>query len=72
MSDVLDVAFIAYFTLLATVSSLIQQFYDYLFWRDILTEQFYYGQENAQDAEVQYQNGIYGLKLAMSYIREYL
>lgn len=66
-----DVAFIAYFTLLATVSSIIQQFYDYTFWKDIMEAQFLYAQEHAHDAEVQYQNAIFGLKLALSYVREY-
>lgn len=65
-----DVAFIAYFTLLATTSSIIQQFYDYVWWRDIMEEQFLHGQEDPYDAEVQYQNEIFGLKLALSYVRE--
>lgn len=64
-----DVAYISYFTFLATVSSIIQQLYDYILWRDIMIEQFYYGKQHADDAETQYQRGIMGLKLALSYIR---
>ncbi|KAJ4391519.1 hypothetical protein N0V93_005137 [Gnomoniopsis smithogilvyi] len=63
------VAFISYFTLLATVSSLVQQLYDYILWVDIMTWQFWYGKDHMDDAEVQYQNEIFGLKLALSYIR---
>ncbi|KAG8166234.1 hypothetical protein KVR01_004786 [Diaporthe batatas] len=63
------IAFIAYFTLLATYSSIIQQLYDYIFWRDLMVAQYYYGKDHADDAEVQYQKGIFGLKLVLSYIR---
>lgn len=56
---------------MATVSSIVQQFYDYIFWQDIMEAQFLYAQEHAHDAEVQYQNSIFGLKLALSYVREY-
>ncbi|CAI6338063.1 unnamed protein product [Periconia digitata] len=62
-------AFIAYFTLLGTFSSIVQQFYDYAFWRDIMIQQYYYGKEYSENAEVQYQKGIFGLKLGLSYIR---
>lgn len=62
-------AYISYFTFLATISSIVQQIYDYTMWRDIMTEQFYYGKAHADDAETQYQKGIMGLKLALSYIR---
>ncbi|KAK7699047.1 hypothetical protein SLS64_011960 [Diaporthe eres] len=63
------IAFIAYFTLIATYSSIIQQLYDYIFWRDLMVAQYYYGKDHAEDAEVQYQKGIFGLKLVLSYIR---
>ncbi|KAJ0114149.1 glycoside hydrolase [Diaporthe amygdali] len=63
------IAFIAYFTLIATYSSIIQQLYDYIFWRDLMVEQYFYGKDHADDAEVQYQKGIFGLKLVLSYIR---
>ena len=63
------IAFIAYFTLIATFSSIIQQLYDYIFWRDLMVAQYYYGKDHADDAEVQYQKGIFGLKLVLSYIR---
>ncbi|KAI7775386.1 hypothetical protein LA080_006849 [Diaporthe eres] len=63
------IAFIAYFTLIATYSSIIQQLYDYIFWRDLMVAQYYYGKDHADDAEVQYQKGIFGLKLVLSYIR---
>ena len=64
-----DIAFIAYFTLIATYSSIVQQLYDYIFWRNLMVEQYYYGKDHADDAEVQYQKGIFGLKLVLSYIR---
>lgn len=64
-----DIAFIAYFTLIATYSSIVQQLYDYIFWRDLMVAQYYYGKDHADDAEVQYQKGIFGLKLVLSYIR---
>lgn len=66
-----DIAFIAYFTLIATFSSIIQQLYDYIFWRDLMVQQYFYGKDHADDAEVQYQKGIFGLKLVLSYIRAY-
>ncbi|PVI02243.1 hypothetical protein DM02DRAFT_653710 [Periconia macrospinosa] len=61
--------FISYFTLIGTCSSIIQQFYDYTFWKDIMVQQYHYGKANSQNAEVQYQKGIFGLKLVLSYIR---
>lgn len=67
---IIDVAYIAYFTQLATVSSIVQQLYDYALWKDIMTEQFYYGKLHADDAETQYQKGIMGLKLALAYVRK--
>lgn len=67
-----DVAYISYFTCLATVSSIVQQLYDYILWQDIMIEQFYYGKQHAHDAETQYQRGIMGLKLALSYIRTWV
>jgi hypothetical protein len=63
------IAFIAYFTLLATASSIVQQLYDYILWRDLMVAQYYYGKEHADNAEVQYQKGVFGLKLVLSYIR---
>lgn len=36
-----------------------------------MVEQFDYGREHAQDAEVQYQKSIFGLKLGLSYVRKY-
>ncbi|PSR83218.1 hypothetical protein BD289DRAFT_370314, partial [Coniella lustricola] len=66
-----DVAFISYFALLATTSSLVQQLYDYTLWRDIMTWQFFYGKAHEQDAEVQYQDELFGLKLALVYLREF-
>ncbi|KAK2016152.1 hypothetical protein LZ32DRAFT_601727 [Colletotrichum eremochloae] len=63
------IACIAYATLVISFTSVCQQFYDYAFWRDILTDQFYYARENADNAEVQYYNGARGVKLVLSYIR---
>lgn len=34
-----------------------------------MVAQYYYGKDHADDAEVQYQKGIFGLKLVLSYIR---
>lgn len=64
-------AFISYFTLLATISSLVQQLYDYTLWREIMTWQFVYGKAHEQNAEVQYQDELFGLKLALAYLRMY-
>lgn len=36
-----------------------------------MVAQYYYGKNHADDAEVQYQKGIFGLKLVLSYIRAY-
>lgn len=36
-----------------------------------MVAQYYYGKDHADDAEVQYQKGIFGLKLVLSYIRAY-
>lgn len=48
-----------------------QQLYDYILWVDIMTWQFWYGKDHSNDAEVQYQNEIFGLKLALSYVRKW-
>ncbi|KAF9872126.1 glycoside hydrolase [Colletotrichum karsti] len=63
------IACIAYATLIVTMTSIAQQFYDYAYWRDILTDQFYYARDNADNAEVQYHKGSRGVKLILSYIR---
>lgn len=36
-----------------------------------MVQQYFYGKDHADDAEVQYQKGIFGLKLVLSYIRAY-
>lgn len=36
-----------------------------------MVAQYYYGKDHADDAEVQYQKGIFGPKLVLSYIRAY-
>ncbi|KAK2028642.1 hypothetical protein LX32DRAFT_590215 [Colletotrichum zoysiae] len=66
-----DIACIAYATLVITATSVWQQFYDYIWWRDILTTQFYYSREHAENAEVQYFRGSQGIKLVLSYIRTF-
>ncbi|OBR04224.1 Glycoside hydrolase [Colletotrichum higginsianum IMI 349063] len=63
------IACISYATLVITTTSICQQFYDYAFWVDILTDQFYYARENADNAEVQYHKGSRGIKLVLSYVR---
>ncbi|OHF03897.1 hypothetical protein CORC01_00759 [Colletotrichum orchidophilum] len=65
----LDIACISYATLIITTTSICQQFYDYVYWRDILTDQFYYSRQNADNAEVQYHKGAQGIKLVLGYIR---
>lgn len=69
-NHIIDVAFIAYFTLLATITSLVQQLYDYILWEDIRTWQVWYERANSQDAAVQYLNGVFGLRLALTYVRK--
>ncbi|KZL78422.1 glycoside hydrolase [Colletotrichum tofieldiae] len=66
-----DIACISYATLIITTTSICQQFYDYAFWVDILTDQFYYARANADNAEVQYHKGSRGIKLVLSYVRIY-
>ncbi|KAK1622820.1 hypothetical protein BDP81DRAFT_440891 [Colletotrichum phormii] len=63
------IACISYATLIITTTSICQQFYDYAYWRDILTEQFYYARQNADNAEVQFYKGSQGIKLVLSYVR---
>ncbi|KAK7442849.1 hypothetical protein CaCOL14_011070 [Colletotrichum acutatum] len=63
------IACISYATLIITTTSICQQFYDYAYWQDILTEQFYYARQNADNAEVQYHKGSQGIKLILSYVR---
>ncbi|WYZ46757.1 hypothetical protein EsH8_IX_000982 [Colletotrichum jinshuiense] len=65
------IACIAYATLIITMTSISQQFYDYAYWVDIMTDQFYYARENANNAEVQYYKGSRGVKLILSYVRIY-
>ncbi|KAK1569490.1 uncharacterized protein LY79DRAFT_594872 [Colletotrichum navitas] len=65
----IDIACIAYATLIITATSVWQQFYDYIWWRDILTDQFYYARENADNAQVQYTRGTRGVKLVLGYVR---
>ncbi|KAH0430455.1 hypothetical protein CcaCcLH18_07835 [Colletotrichum camelliae] len=54
---------------LVTTTSIAQQFYDYAYWRDILTDQFYYARQHADNSEVQYFKGSRGVKLILSYVR---
>lgn len=65
-----DIACISYFALFATACSIVQQFLDYAFWKDIMTEQFQNAKNNPNDAEVQYQKGAMGFKLVLSYLRK--
>ncbi|KAK1851129.1 glycoside hydrolase [Colletotrichum chrysophilum] len=63
------IACISYATLVVTTTSIAQQFYDYALWRDILTDQFYYARQHADNSEVQYFKGSRGVKLILSYVR---
>ncbi|EFQ25860.1 uncharacterized protein GLRG_01004 [Colletotrichum graminicola M1.001] len=65
----IDIACIAYATLIITATSIWQQFYDYIWWREILTDQFYYARQHPDNAAVQYTRGTQGIKLVLGYIR---
>ncbi|KAI5866542.1 hypothetical protein GGS23DRAFT_593288 [Durotheca rogersii] len=63
------VALIAYFALLCTISSIIQQIYNYTFWNDIMWAQLHYIQANFENADVAFNNGNFGFMRALANIR---
>ncbi|KAI1079766.1 hypothetical protein F5B20DRAFT_580921 [Whalleya microplaca] len=63
------VALIAYFSLLCTISSIVQQIYNYVLWDDLMWAQLYYIKANFQNADVVFNNGNFGFMLVMANIR---
>ncbi|KAI0878311.1 hypothetical protein GGS24DRAFT_416491 [Hypoxylon argillaceum] len=63
------VALIGYFALLCTISSIIQQIYNYTLWTDLLWQQLYYIKANYQNADVIFQNGNFGFMRVLAIIR---
>jgi hypothetical protein len=67
---VADVAFLAYFTTLATTCSIIQQIHIILYWNDIMTERFWYARAHGDSAELTLTNVSLGLDRVLFYIRK--
>ncbi|GJC83803.1 hypothetical protein ColLi_06641 [Colletotrichum liriopes] len=65
------VACVAYFTLLSTTASIIQQVHDIITWRDMLREQFNNKILNPNNPEQAIANGSVGVDLALYYIQYY-
>jgi hypothetical protein len=65
----LDVAFLAFFTTLSTLCSIIQQIHDMVFWIDIRNEQFANMKANPGSPVLVLANGSVGMDLALFYIR---
>jgi hypothetical protein len=63
------VAFISYFIILSIIGSIIQQIHDYVFWQDIISEQFASKMKNPTNPELAIANGSTGMDLALYYIR---
>ena len=61
---------IAYFTLLGTTMSIIQQCHDYVHWEEIVVEQFELVSSLPDSPELATAQGSQGLDLALFYIRE--
>ncbi|EFQ31122.1 uncharacterized protein GLRG_06266 [Colletotrichum graminicola M1.001] len=65
------VACVAYFTLLSTTASIIQQVHDIITWRDMLWDQFNNKKLNPNNAEQAIANGSVGMDLVLYYIQYY-
>ncbi|KZL83170.1 hypothetical protein CI238_04511 [Colletotrichum incanum] len=65
------VACVAYFTLLSTTASIIQQIHDIITWRDMLREQFNNKRLNPNNPEQAIANGSVGVDLVLYYIQYY-
>ncbi|KAH9887770.1 hypothetical protein F4778DRAFT_418487 [Xylariomycetidae sp. FL2044] len=63
------VACIAYFTLLSTTMSIIQQFHVYIDWNDVITTQFHHTLDDIGDPELVIANSSTGLDLVLFYIQ---
>ncbi|KAI3325413.1 hypothetical protein HD806DRAFT_447489 [Xylariaceae sp. AK1471] len=65
------VACLAYFTLLSTTASIIQQIHDIAWWRDIAIEQYRRKVSNPDSGDISIANGSVGLDLILYYIQFY-
>ncbi|KAI1498248.1 hypothetical protein F5X99DRAFT_412241 [Biscogniauxia marginata] len=63
------VALIAYFALICTISSIIQQIYNYTLWNDLLWAQLYHIKANYKNADVIFNNGNFGFMRVLAVIR---
>lgn len=63
------VALIAYFVLLCTISSIIQQIYNYVLWDDLMRAQLEYIKANYENADVIFNNGNFGFMKDLANIR---
>ncbi|KAI0388061.1 hypothetical protein F5Y04DRAFT_16833 [Hypomontagnella monticulosa] len=63
------VALIAYFAMLCSLSSIIQQIYNYTLWNDLMWAQLYYIKANYENADVAFQNGNFGFMRVLANIR---
>jgi hypothetical protein len=64
------VAFLAYFTLLSTTCSLVQQIHGLIRWREVIEEQFLYMKVHAGSPELVISNSSVGVDLVLYYIRK--
>jgi hypothetical protein len=65
----LDVAFLAFFTTLSTLCSIVQQIHDMIFWIDIRNQQFANMKTNPDSPVLVLANSSVGMDLALFYIR---
>ncbi|KAK5628952.1 hypothetical protein RRF57_004667 [Xylaria bambusicola] len=63
------ITLVGYFALLCTVSSIIQQIYNYTLWNDLLWAQLYYIKANYRNADVIFNNGNFGFMRVLAIIR---
>ncbi|KAI9172658.1 hypothetical protein HJFPF1_02167 [Paramyrothecium foliicola] len=65
------IAFLAYFTLLSTTCSVIQQTHGIVRWREIIEDQFHYMKANEGSPELIISNSAVGMDLVLYYIQFY-
>ncbi|KAI0431231.1 hypothetical protein F5Y09DRAFT_305508 [Xylaria sp. FL1042] len=63
------ITLVGYFALLCTISSIIQQIYNYTLWTDLLWAQLYYIKANYKNADVIFNNGNFGFMRVLAVIR---
>ncbi|KAI1177686.1 hypothetical protein F4777DRAFT_188643 [Nemania sp. FL0916] len=63
------IALVGYFALICTLSSIIQQIYNYTLWEDLLWAQLYYIKAHSHNADVIFNNGNFGFMRALAIIR---